>query len=127
MIRLKNEIFSGVIMILYAMVVYPLLGFLFGHSYPAAPVFGVAPCPTTIFTFGLFLCTVRTVPKSILIIPLIWSVIGFTAALHLGIYEDVGLLAAGGVAYCWPGSGTEKRKSLLAKSGLQKWHPKTKE
>ena len=95
-LRLDRYSISGAIMILYAMVVYPILGYIFGHSYPAAPVFGVAPCPTTIFTFGLLLWTSGSVPKSILIIPLIWSAIGFTAALHLGIYEDVGLLAAGG-------------------------------
>jgi hypothetical protein len=28
----------------------------------------------------------------VLIIPLIWSIIGFVAALKLGIYEDFGLL-----------------------------------
>jgi hypothetical protein len=44
------------------MVVYPLLGIRFGHSYPRAPLFGVAPCPTTIFTFGLLLWATRSVP-----------------------------------------------------------------
>jgi len=28
-------------------------------------------------------------------VPLIWSIIGFTAALKLGVYQDVGLLIAG--------------------------------
>lgn len=85
----------GLLMILYAMILYPVLGHLAGHSYPAAPVFGVAPCPTAIFTFGLMLWTAGRIPQSLLVIPLIWSLIGFTAALKLGIYEDVGLLAAG--------------------------------
>jgi hypothetical protein len=31
----------------------------------------------------------------LLIIPVIWSLIGFTAALQLGIYEDMGLLISG--------------------------------
>jgi hypothetical protein len=34
-------------------------------------------------------------PLHLLIIPLLWSIIGFTAALNLTIYEDAGLLAAG--------------------------------
>jgi len=77
------------------MIGYPLLGYFLGHIYPASPCFGVAPCPTTIFTFGLLLLTVKRVPKYLLIIPLIWSFIGFTAALKLGIKEDIGLLIAG--------------------------------
>ena len=38
--------------ILYASLVYPLIGIATGHSWPALPMFGVAPCPVTIFTFG---------------------------------------------------------------------------
>ncbi|KXK49305.1 MAG: hypothetical protein UZ05_CHB002001905 [Chlorobi bacterium OLB5] len=34
-------------------------------------------------------------PVKLTAIPLIWSAIGFTAAFSLGIYEDIGLLAAG--------------------------------
>jgi hypothetical protein len=81
-------------MILYAMVLYPILGSLFGHVYPQSPTFGL-PCPTTIFTFGLLLWTDLKVPKSVLVIPFVWSLIGFSAALSLGILEDTGLLVAG--------------------------------
>jgi hypothetical protein len=93
--RPDNYSLAGALLILYAMVVYPTLGHIFGHVYPAAPVFGVAPCPTTIFTFGIMLWTAPRVPKAVLIIPLLWSLIGFTAAITLGIYEDIGLLVAG--------------------------------
>jgi hypothetical protein len=85
---------TGVLLILYAMIIYPLLGYTLGHIYPKAPTFGL-PCPTTIFTFGLLLWTDIKVPKSALIIPFLWSVIGFSAALTLGIREDTGLLVAG--------------------------------
>jgi len=82
--------------ILYAMVIYPVIGYMLGHSYPFSPCFGVAPCPTTIFTFGLLLFAAeRKFPRHILILPLIWSAIGFFAALNLGIKEDIGLLIAG--------------------------------
>jgi len=33
--------------------------------------------------------------KIIFIIPIVWSLVGFTAALKLGIYQDIGLLIAG--------------------------------
>jgi len=84
----------GGLFILYALMIYPALGYLLGHVYPASPTFG-APCPTTIFTFGLFLWTDRAFPKYVLAIPLLWSIIGFTAALSLTIREDFGLLLAG--------------------------------
>jgi hypothetical protein len=84
----------GSIFILYALVIYPLLGYLLGHVYPASPTFG-APCPTTIFTFGLLLLTDKAFPKYVLAIPLLWSIVGFTAALSLTIREDIGLLIAG--------------------------------
>jgi hypothetical protein len=86
---------TGLVLIVYAMLVYPLIGTLLGHGYPQSPSFGVAPCPTTIFTFGLLLWTSARVPKTVLVIPFIWSLIGFTAALSLGIREDIGLLVAG--------------------------------
>jgi hypothetical protein len=84
----------GSVLLLYALIVYPILGYGFGHRYPAAPIFGL-PCPTTIFTFGMLLWSERPVPIYLLPIPLAWSVIGFWAAISLGITEDFGLLAAG--------------------------------
>lgn len=85
---------AGCILIVYSMLVYPVIGQLLGHGYPQSPVFGVTPCPVTIFTFGLLLWAEK-IPKQILPVPLIWSLIGSFAALSLGIREDAGLLAAG--------------------------------
>ena len=84
---------TGIVLFLYALIFYPLLGYAFGHIYPQSPTFGL-PCPTTIFTFGVLL-QMKNIIKKIFIIPLIWSVIGFTAALSLSVYEDIGLFAAG--------------------------------
>lgn len=93
--RLEPFPLVGACFILYAMVIYPLLGLGFGHSYPKAPMFGVAPCPTTIFTFGLLLWATRPVPAYLLIIPLVWSLIGMSAAVNLGVPQDYGLVVAG--------------------------------
>ncbi len=84
----------GALLISYALFIYPFLGYAFGHLYPASPTFGL-PCPTTIFTFGILMWFDKKIPLSILIIPFIWSIIGFFAALQLGIREDTGLLIAG--------------------------------
>lgn len=45
---------TGAVLLAYAFVGYPALGYLLGHRYPYAPTFGL-PCPTTIFTLGLLL------------------------------------------------------------------------
>jgi len=84
----------GWIFILYALIIYPILGHSLGHVYPRSPTFGL-PCPTTIFTFGILLFTDKRLPKYILIIPFLWSIIGVSAAINLRIYEDFGLAIAG--------------------------------
>lgn len=85
----------GIILVVYAMIIYPIIGAFLDHGYPYSPMFGVAPCPSTIFTFGLLLWSSQRIPWWFLVIPGIWSVIGFTAALQLGIIEDTGLFIAG--------------------------------
>lgn len=85
---------TGAALLFYALIVYPLLGALAGHGYPAGPSFGL-PCPSTIATFGILLWATRPVPIRVVLIPLVWSVIGASAALQFGIPEDYGLLLAG--------------------------------
>jgi hypothetical protein len=85
----------GVLFIVYAGLVYPALGHLVGHSWPYAPMFGVAPCPTTIFTFGVLMLAAGPLPVWLIAIPVVWSAIGGTAAVLLNVPEDLGLLASG--------------------------------
>jgi hypothetical protein len=85
----------GACFVLYAMVIYPLLGFGFGHSYPRAGMFGIAPCPTCIFTFGILLWAIKPVPAYLLILPLLWSFFGIIAAVNWRVHEDYGLVVAG--------------------------------
>ncbi len=84
---------TGLILVLFALIVYPIAGYFFGHVYPSSPTFGL-PCPTTIFTFGVLLLSQKICPIAILIIPFIWSVIGFMAAFQFGIVEDTALIVA---------------------------------
>ena len=87
----------GGILLLYSLLIYPILGYFLGHVYPYSPTFG-APCPTTIFTFGLLLWTDGKFPKYLLIIPVIWSIVGFSAAFQWGVLEDIMLLISALVA-----------------------------
>lgn len=85
---------AGWVFIVYALLLYPLLSVVFGHTYPEMPTFGL-PCPTTIFTFGLLMFSVSRIPRYLLLIPFLWSLVGFSAAMSLGILEDTGLVVAG--------------------------------
>jgi hypothetical protein len=85
---------AGFVFIVYALVIYPLTGYFSSHSYPYAPTFGL-PCPTTIFTFGMLLFANRKVSLWVITIPILWAVIGTSAALNFGIREDFGLIIAG--------------------------------
>ena len=87
------QIAIATVVFLYALVVYPLIGYLIGERYPAVPTFGV-PCPTTIFTFGIFAMLASSLPPSLLAIPIVWAFIGAFAALRLGVPQDLGLLVA---------------------------------
>lgn len=84
----------GALFMIYALVLYPILGVVAGHGYPDGPTFGL-PCPTTIVTFGALLWATRRVPAWLLAIPAVWSLIGASAAVQFGIREDYGLLVAG--------------------------------
>jgi hypothetical protein len=93
--ELKFNIYSivGIGFIVYAMIIYPVIGYLYGHRYPFSPTFGL-PCPTTIFTFGILLLNTKKISFKIIAILLLWSIIGFSAAVNLGMIEDTGLIAA---------------------------------
>jgi len=84
----------GAALIAFALVLYPIIGYSIGHRYPNAPTFGL-PCPTTIFTLGLLLFSVKPVARWVFAVPLLWAAVGSLAAFQLGVIEDLGLLAAG--------------------------------
>jgi hypothetical protein len=65
-----------------------------GHVYPAVPVLGLAPCPTTLLTVGLLLWGRAPVPRAAVVAPLAWSLVGLAAAVNLGMVEDLGLAFA---------------------------------
>lgn len=87
------------VLLLYSLL-YPLLVTIGSHEFPRVPTFGV-PCPLALFTTGLLLATGSPAPRWLLIVPILWSAIGGSAALLFGVLPDLmlwvaaaGLLAA---------------------------------
>jgi hypothetical protein len=87
----------GFLLIVYAAVVYPFVGYAAGYVYPRVPTFGITPCPVTIFTFGMLLLS-YPVRLAVLSIPVLWSLIGGSAAFLLGVPQDWPLLLSGPLA-----------------------------
>ncbi len=83
-------------LIAYGWVIYPLIGLLGSHPYPRTPLFGVAPCPTAIFTLGMLLLSDAS--WRVFVIPLVWAAIGGSAAVLLAVSQDYGLILAGAIA-----------------------------
>jgi hypothetical protein len=84
----------GLVCIIYAVVLYPLIGWLAGHRYPAIPMFGIAPCPTTLFTIGVLLQARWREVRWLTVTPGLWAGVGGSASFLLGVPQDYALFAA---------------------------------
>ena len=83
----------GASIVVYAMLLYPLVGLALGHRAPAAPTFG-APCPVVMLTLGVLMLARPRPPLALLLIPVGWALVATSAAVRLGMWEDLGLPAA---------------------------------
>lgn len=103
--RLDLRSFLGMGLIFYALLIYELLGYAAGHGLMTGPLFGVAPCPTTIFTLGMLLMAEGGLAVWLAVIPVLWALIGSSAAVLLGVPEDFGLAVAAMVLLVFLGMG----------------------
>ena len=96
---------GGIGLVLFALLAYPLWSTLAGHGYPRLPTFGL-PCPTTLFTIGLLSLLVAPYPRSPIVVPVAWSLVGAQAAVLFGVWADLALLAAAvqGALLLWKAS-----------------------
>ncbi|HYX05819.1 MAG TPA: DUF6064 family protein [Bacteroidales bacterium] len=83
----KLKDLTGYFLIIYGLFLYPLIHLLSGHNFHTTISLGL-PCPTTILTLGFFLLSSGKFPRYLLIIPSLWAVIGMSAAINFGIYQD---------------------------------------
>jgi hypothetical protein len=76
---------TGLLLAAVGLIAYPLLPALFGHSWSATEIFGIAPDPSVIATLG-FLLTARGRFRPLLLpIPLLWLLL---SAATLGTMGD---------------------------------------
>lgn len=104
----------GLALIVYAMVAYPLLGVAVGLHYPAMPTFGITPCPLTLFAFGVLLMARNAVPWWLLLIPVLWSLVGGSAAFLLNVPQDWVLLFSGIVMVCFGVAAAQRARRASA-------------
>src|SRR6266508_3332576 len=110
--RRPPAVHAGKALVAYALIGYPLLGYLAGHRYPETPTFGT-PCPTVIFTLGVLLWTRRELSWWIVAIPLAWTIIATSAAVQLSVLQDYGLAIAGLVSLIVLARGSTRRLETL--------------
>ena len=79
---------TGVFFIFYGLVIYPLIHSLL-HPIACQVISYGLPCPTIISTFGFLILCRPPFPKYLLIIPSLWALIGISAAISLGVYQDL--------------------------------------
>lgn len=98
----------GWALIAYAVVIYPLVGHWSGHRLGELPMFGITPCPVTLFTFGLVFLATAPISRGLLVVPIVWSLIGGSAAFLLAVPQDWPLLFSGvaAVRVLWRGGRT---------------------
>lgn len=84
----------GLALIGFALVIYPAIGWLAGRRHPAMPLFGLAPCPTTISTIGLLLQGPWPTLRWLLVFPGLWAAVGGSASILLKVPQDDALVAS---------------------------------
>ena len=86
---------TGIGLVVLAMAATPLIAWLAGHGWPRAPMVGVAPCPTAIFTIGMLLLVDGRTPLHLVAIPVLGSLYCGTVAWLLNLPEDLAVALAG--------------------------------
>jgi Family of unknown function (DUF6064) len=78
----------GWTLLVYSMLIYPLLGIVMGAHYFELPAFGLTPCPVAMTTVGVLLLASSPVPHRLYVIPIIWAIVGGSAAGLLRMPQD---------------------------------------
>jgi hypothetical protein len=86
---------AGWTLVGYASLAYPVIGILAGDRYPELPMFGITPCPLTLFSVGVLMLAAPAPPWWLVAIPLAWSLVGGSAAFLLNVPQDWALFGAG--------------------------------
>jgi len=93
----KTKDYLGYFLILYGLIIYPIISYLIEGSFEKTIVMGL-PCPSTIATFGFFILISNKFPKYLLIIPSLWAIVGLSAAINIGVFQDIMILISAIIA-----------------------------
>lgn len=84
---------AGLALALVALVAWPLAGPLYGEGWAAAPLAGLLPGPTVLFTFGLLLLS--RAPLHLAAVPLLWCGVAGFEGWALGLAPGLALAGLG--------------------------------
>ena len=87
----------GALFMGYALVAYPIIEMLGGQPLSASPLFGLSPCVTVFFTFGLLLWARPPVPRYLLLLPLAWALEAAPGNIAMGHVADFPLILVGAI------------------------------
>jgi hypothetical protein len=87
----------GALFMFYALVAYPIIEMLGGQPLSASPLFGLSPCVTVFFTFGLLLWAWPPAPKYLLLLPLAWALEAAPGNIAMGHVADFPLILVGAI------------------------------
>jgi hypothetical protein len=87
----------GALFMCYALVAYPIIEMLGGQPLSASPLFGLSPCVTVFFTFGLLLWARPPAPKYLLLLPLAWALEATPGNIAMGHVADFPLILVGAI------------------------------
>jgi len=85
--------YFGYFFAVFGLLIYPVIEYFIGGSLMRTITLGL-PCPTVILTFGYFLLTTGRFRIYLLVIPVLWSLMGLSAAINFGVYPDFMLIVA---------------------------------
>lgn len=85
--------YFGYFFIVFGLLIYPVISYFAVGSAVRTIALGL-PCPSTILTLGFFMLTNNKFPKYLLIIPSLWAIVGLSAAINLGVYQDFMIFVA---------------------------------
>ena len=90
-LRLRTDLagWLGILIGLFALLIYPLLDYLAGQPASNLRLAGLAPGPTALFTLAVLLHSAGHIPLHLLAIPVAWSSIAGFSGWVLGMPGDL--------------------------------------
>jgi hypothetical protein len=87
---------AGLAIYLFALVVPPLIGLLFGRTWRQIELFGISPDPTAVATLGILLLAAGRVRWELIAVPVLWCAVSGATLLSMHA-PDAGIPIAAAV------------------------------